>query len=91
VTPRITAIRRRRRGVPFLEERFRGRQYRCAVCNRVFLDEPSLTHHLALEGAARPDHADLPPPGGAIDVRLPYLADLKQILGERKRLKRDRR
>lgn len=87
--PLISVIRHRRKRVEYLEERFRGRQFRCTKCNRLFPDEAEVERHAASENARSPSHPELPRPDTAISIRLPYLADLKQMLGERRRRKRD--
>ncbi len=91
MTPSITVIRRRRHGIDYLEERFRGRQYRCTKCNAVFPDAPAIERHVALEDPASSPHRRLPGLDSSIDVRVAYLADLKQLLGERRPRKREDR
>lgn len=73
-----------------LEERFRGRQFRCTKCNRVSTDQAEMERHVKSERASSPSSRELPKPAATISIRLPYLADLKQMLGERKRRRADR-
>jgi hypothetical protein len=92
VTPSVTVIRRRKHGIDYLEERFRGRQYRCTKCNALFPDSAAIERHVARENPVAPVHRALPRFDASIDVRVAYLADLGQWLGERRRRDRaDRR
>jgi hypothetical protein len=90
VSPSIVVIRRRRGGRIFREERFHGRQFRCAHCNGVFLDESEIWSHLGRHKTGATMTSDLPPLDRSLDVRLPYIQDLKEILGRRKPRKDER-
>ncbi|MDZ7290309.1 MAG: hypothetical protein ONB44_08520 [candidate division KSB1 bacterium] len=50
--PKIKARFRKYRGVPFAIEHFTGTQYRCRVCNRVFLKKGEFEKHLQHEAAS---------------------------------------
>ena len=89
MSPSILVIRRKRQGLAFREERFRGRQFRCSYCNGVFFDENKIHRHLARHKSGASDNAELPKLDLSIDVRLPYLQDLKEIFGRRKARKSD--
>ncbi len=47
--PKIKARFRTFKGIPFAVEQFIGVQYRCRVCNRVFIDKKEFEAHLLLE------------------------------------------
>ena len=49
MTPQIKAKFRKRNGVPYSIERLTGTQFRCRMCNTVFLKENDLNRHLLIE------------------------------------------
>jgi hypothetical protein len=84
MSPAIIVIRRRRNGRWFREERFRGRQFRCVRCNSVFYEESGILAHLSREDSGQAENPDLPAVGRSVDIRVPYLRDLKEMLGRRR-------
>jgi len=44
--PQIRAKFRKRNGVPYAVERLAGMQYRCRVCNEVFINKEKFDRHL---------------------------------------------
>ena len=47
--PQIRAKFRKRNGVPYAVERLTGVQYRCRICNEVFINEEKFDRHLREE------------------------------------------
>ncbi len=81
MVPRISVRRQNRFGVPVAIERFRGRQYRCLVCNTVFYELDELDVHLRRE-APGPDSPDVPHFDDPILVRIFYAKDVREEWGE---------
>jgi len=87
MVPRICVRRQNRLGVPVAIERFRGRQYRCLVCNTVFYELDELDAHLRRE-APGADAPDVPRFDDPILVRIFYAKDVREEWGERLRDRR---
>jgi hypothetical protein len=87
MVPRISVRRQNRFGVAVAIERFRGRQYRCLVCNTVFYELDELDAHLRREVPGA-DSPDLPRFDYPILVRLFYSKDVREEWGERLRDRR---
>jgi hypothetical protein len=81
MVPRISVRRQKRFGVPVAIERFRGRQYRCLICNTVFYELDELDAHLRRE-VPGPDSPDLPRFDDPILVRIFYAQDILEGWGE---------
>ena len=81
MVPRISVRRQNRFGLPVAIERFRGRQYRCLVCNTVFYELDELDVHLRSE-APGPDAPGVPHFDDPIVVRIFYAKDVREEWGE---------
>lgn len=81
MVPRISVRRQNRFGVAVAIERFRGRQYRCLVCNTVYYELDELDAHLRRE-APGPESPDLPRFDDPILVRIFYSQDIREGWGE---------
>jgi len=83
VLPRISVRRQQRFGIPVGIERFRGRQYRCLVCNKVFFELDELDAHVRRDEAPGPDSANLPRFDEPLLIRIFYTRDVREEWGER--------
>ena len=84
MVPRISVRRQKRFGIAVTIERFRGRQYRCLVCNTVFYELDELDAHARRE-APGPDSPDIPRFDEPILIRTFYSRDVREEWDERLR------
>lgn len=85
MTPRLKVKFRKRKNVPFAIERLTGIQYRCRVCNEIFLNKIDLDKHLEKEYQRGGKTASSNAPGinSNLFVKVIYTLDLVD------RMKRD--
>ncbi len=83
MVPRISVRRQNRFGIAVAIERFRGRQYRCLVCNRVFYELHELDAHLLRDEAPGLDSPDVPRLEEPLVIRVFYSEDVREGCGEK--------
>ncbi len=77
--PRVKVRFRKYKDIPFAVEQFTGVQYRCRLCNRIFLDKKELQAHLQWEankGDKPAVSGKAPVPGQNITAKLLYTIDI---------------
>ncbi len=91
--PIIKARFRKYKDIPFAVEQFSGVQYRCRLCNRVFLNKKELQTHLQWEankGGKSKVSGKAPVPGQNTTAKLLYSIDIHDhIRGEYLQTKND--
>ena len=81
--PKIDVRFRKYKEVPFSIEKLSGVQYRCRMCNRVFLDKKTLMAHLETEAQQNESptvHSEAPQIGQAVRVSVLYTQDVRDVL-----------
>ena len=81
--PKIKARFRTYKNIPFAIEQFSGVQYRCRVCNQVFLDKKSFEKHLQQEAHKQSKPAvssKAPVLGQSTTAKLLYTIDIHDHL-----------
>lgn len=81
--PKVKAQFRRYKDIPFSIEKLSGVQYRCRVCNKIFLEKKELMSHLESE-RQNPNksiaHPERPKPGQMVIVSALYTQDVQDLL-----------
>ncbi|NOX89276.1 MAG: hypothetical protein GXO77_09625 [Calditrichaeota bacterium] len=81
--PKIKARFRKYHGIPFSIEQFTGVQYRCRVCNNIFLDKKEFTQHLQSELKQKSSpkiSKKCPKPNQNITARVLYVIDIHDLI-----------
>jgi hypothetical protein len=78
MTPKVKVKFRKRNNVPFAIEKLTGVQYRCRVCNEIFLEKDELDKHLEIEyqRGAKDVSSNVPEVNSNLFVKVLYTLDL---------------